>query len=98
MKILLIFMLYVFTFDTNPRKEYPQIDLNNVVQRCGDSRIQQMLPEQSSMLSRSCKGEIRYCGNGNYRCIRVSYGLFGCCDSYPARCPGTGPEVPGESL
>ncbi|MGF1669889.1 MAG: hypothetical protein ACFCU6_05525 [Balneolaceae bacterium] len=34
----------------------------------------------------TCKGELRYCGGNEYKCIRVDDGLFDCCWR-PEHCP-----------
>lgn len=79
-------MLIVFTFsiigEDKPAFK-PNINVENVILPCSNNS-----DSKSTMVSSSCKGEIRHCGHGKWRCIRVDWGIWACCNQYPENCPG----------
>lgn len=94
MKFIILFVLSLpFLLNTAPNKfdsyssKYPNIVVENVIIPCGNLASNSAGNTKTSTSIRACKGEIRYCGMGKYRCYQHPDALFSCCFSYPINCP-----------
>lgn len=78
--------IFLSIADNTNEVDSPNIPIQNVIRPCIEIEIDAKTSEASSKLIAPCKGEYRHCGDGVFKCIQVSHGLFACCD-LPQNCP-----------
>lgn len=62
-----------------------------VISPCSSSSLVNTNSESNISSDDDCMGEYLYCGDGDFKCIRLDDGLFACCDQYPETCPDDDP-------